>query len=74
MAKITGIGGVFFKAKTDNRALREWYQKHLGIKLDDWGGCGLEWAEDTSFGRFQAVNMTFEAKQGKSGLMRQSLT
>ena len=31
MAKITGIGGVFFKAKTDNRALREWYKKHLGI-------------------------------------------
>ena len=34
MAKITGIGGVFFKAKTDNKALREWYQKHLGLELD----------------------------------------
>ncbi len=39
MAKITGIGGVFIKAKTDDKALREWYQKNLGIKLDDWGGC-----------------------------------
>ena len=46
MARITGIGGVFFKAKTDEKALREWYKKHLGIKLDDWGGCGLEWTED----------------------------
>ena len=25
MAKVTGIGGVFFKAKTDNKALREWW-------------------------------------------------
>jgi predicted enzyme related to lactoylglutathione lyase len=46
MAKVTGIGGVFFKAKTDDRALREWYQKHLGIKLDEWGGCGLAWTDD----------------------------
>jgi len=45
MAKITGIGGVFFKAK-DDKALREWYQKNLGLKLDDWGGAGLEWTED----------------------------
>jgi predicted enzyme related to lactoylglutathione lyase len=46
MAKITGIGGVFIKAKTDDKALREWYQKNLGIKLDDWGGCALDWPED----------------------------
>src|ERR1700733_12857267 len=46
MAKITGIGGVFIKAKTDEKALREWYKKNLGIKLDDWGGCALEWTED----------------------------
>jgi hypothetical protein len=46
MAKITGIGGVFFKAKTDNKALREWYKKHLGIELADWGGAALRWPED----------------------------
>ncbi len=45
MARVTGIGGVFIKAKTDERALREWY-KNLGIKLEDWGGCALEWTED----------------------------
>ncbi|HZF15038.1 MAG TPA: hypothetical protein VE046_03750 [Steroidobacteraceae bacterium] len=31
MAKITGIGGVFFKGKGDNAALAEWYRKHLGM-------------------------------------------
>ncbi len=46
MARVTGIGGVFFKAKTDHRALREWYKTHLGIKLEEWGGCALEWSED----------------------------
>jgi predicted enzyme related to lactoylglutathione lyase len=48
MAKITGIGGVFFKAKTDDHALREWYRKHLGLKLEDWGGAALKWPDDTA--------------------------
>lgn len=30
MAKVTGLGGVFFKAE-DPQALREWYREHLGI-------------------------------------------
>ena len=30
MAKITGIGGVFFKSRNDSAALATWYQKHLG--------------------------------------------
>lgn len=30
MAKVTGIGGVFFKAKTDEGALREWYRLRDG--------------------------------------------
>ena len=46
MAKITGIGGVFFKAKTDDKALREWYQKHLGLELAEWGGAALRGPED----------------------------
>ena len=48
MAKITGIGGVFIKAKTDNKALREWYAKHLGIELSEWGGAALRWPDDTA--------------------------
>src|SRR5829696_10037766 len=46
MAKITGIGGVFFKAKTDNKALGEWYEKHLGLELEEWGGGILRWDGD----------------------------
>ena len=33
MAKITGVGGVFFKTKGDNAALAAWYRKHLGMPL-----------------------------------------
>ncbi len=46
MAKVTGIGGVFFKSTKDNKALSEWYQRHLGIQLEPWGGAILRWPED----------------------------
>lgn len=46
MAKITGIGGVFFKAKSDPKALAAWYEKHLGLTLSPWGGAALKWPED----------------------------
>jgi len=45
MAKVTGIGGVFFKA-SDPPALSAWYQQHLGIPLEEWGGGILKWPED----------------------------
>lgn len=45
MAKVTGIGGVFFKAK-DPVKLRQWYADHLGMSLQDWGGVVFEWAAD----------------------------
>src|SRR5262249_5592836 len=37
MARITGVGGVFFKAKKDRKALAAWYEKHLGVKLEAFG-------------------------------------
>jgi predicted enzyme related to lactoylglutathione lyase len=46
MAKVTGIGGVFFKSKSDAAALAAWYQKHLGMTLEPWGGVILQWPED----------------------------
>jgi predicted enzyme related to lactoylglutathione lyase len=46
MAKVTGIGGVFFKSRADNAALAAWYQQHLGMVLEDFGGCILKWPED----------------------------
>jgi predicted enzyme related to lactoylglutathione lyase len=38
MKRVTGIGGVFFKAK-DDEALKKWYHDHLGIELKQ--GCGV---------------------------------
>ena len=60
--RVTGIGGVFFKAK-DPKALVAWYGKHLGLKTDDDGAifcwkdnkgnqCSTQWspfAEDTTY-------------------------
>ncbi|MET1163408.1 MAG: VOC family protein [Pseudoxanthomonas sp.] len=46
MAKITGIGGVFFKSRSDSKALAAWYKEHLGMPLEDFGGAVLRWADD----------------------------
>ena len=35
MARVTGLGGIFFKAK-DPDSLRNWYSKHLELPLEDW--------------------------------------
>jgi catechol 2,3-dioxygenase-like lactoylglutathione lyase family enzyme len=39
---ITGIGGVFFKAK-DPKALAAWYRDVLGLPLERWGGAMLRY-------------------------------
>jgi predicted enzyme related to lactoylglutathione lyase len=36
MKKVTGIGGVFFKAK-NVAAINEWYRDNLGFKTSQWG-------------------------------------
>lgn len=46
MARVTGIGGVFFKSTNDNKALAAWYEKNLGIKLEPWGGAIMRWPDD----------------------------
>jgi hypothetical protein len=48
MAKVTGIGGVFFKSTDDHKKLAEWYRQNLGIQLESWGGAILKWTDDTS--------------------------
>ena len=48
MARVTGIGGVFFKSRKDRKALAAWYQQHLGMRLEDFGGAILKWPEDTA--------------------------
>ena len=44
MKRVTGIGGIFFKAK-DAPALQAWYKHHLGIDVQDWGGTSFDWAD-----------------------------
>jgi hypothetical protein len=44
MKRVTGIGGIFFSAK-DPVALRAWYQKHLGIDVQPWGGAAFTWTD-----------------------------
>lgn len=44
MKRVTGIGGIFFQAK-DPVALRGWYQKHLGIDVQAWGGTAFSWTD-----------------------------
>lgn len=42
-AKVTGIGGVFFKS-TDPAKLNEWYKTNLGFETDQYGA-GFNWWE-----------------------------
>lgn len=46
MAKVTGIGGIFFKSTGDAQALSAWYEKHLGIPIGEYGFATLKWPED----------------------------
>lgn len=60
--RVTGIGGVFFKTK-DPKAVKDWYNKHLGLNTDQWGctfwwkdkdgnDCSTQWSpfkEDTTY-------------------------
>jgi len=44
MQKVTGIGGIFFKA-ADPKALQNWYRNMLGMDVTEWGGVIFEWRE-----------------------------
>jgi predicted enzyme related to lactoylglutathione lyase len=44
MKRVTGIGGIFFHAQ-DPAALRAWYQRHLGIDVQEWGGAAFSWTD-----------------------------
>ena len=46
MARITGIGGVFLKCNGSSKALAAWYQQHLGMTLESFGGAVLRWPND----------------------------
>lgn len=47
MKRVTGIGGIFFKAK-DPGTLGAWYRDHLGLDVTSWGGVIFNWGGDGS--------------------------
>ena len=44
MKRVTGIGGIFFKAN-DPEQLKAWYYEHLGIVPDNQGYVTFAWRE-----------------------------
>ena len=44
MKRVTGIGGIFFKA-ADPEKLPAWYAKHLQLPIERWGGVAFKWRD-----------------------------
>lgn len=47
MKRVTGLGGIFFKAQ-DPAALSAWYRDHLGLETNAWNGAIIEWGGEGS--------------------------
>jgi predicted enzyme related to lactoylglutathione lyase len=43
--RVTGIGGVFFKAR-DRAVLGDWYRRHLGIDVQEGGFAVFRWRDE----------------------------
>lgn len=69
-ARVLGIGGIFFKGRDPER-LRDWYRRHLGLEVADWGGVVFEGMTASPAGRqattvwniFPASTTYFEPSQ-----------
>ncbi len=44
MSRITGIGGIFFKANEPAK-LKDWYKTHLHFDINEWGGRAFMWRD-----------------------------
>lgn len=60
MARVTGVGGIFLKAR-DSKALAAWYGKHLGVELTAYGGVTFLWSDEVPKGTGMTVWSTFPA-------------
>jgi predicted enzyme related to lactoylglutathione lyase len=54
MAKVIGIGGIFFRAK-DPESINAWYREHLGVPVTEDGCAVFPWREDSAPGREQST-------------------
>jgi predicted enzyme related to lactoylglutathione lyase len=65
MARVTGIGGIFFKARQTD-ALARWYRERLGVGGEPWGGHVFHWRPlDAPDKRGYSVWSTFPEDAGK---------
>ena len=73
MARVTGLGGVFFKTE-DPTALRDWYVENLGLEKDDEGYVLFWWGDDvrgsTVWGPFDADTTSFEWPADKQWVIK----
>ena len=69
MARVTGIGGVFFRSR-DPEALYRWYERHLGITRESHGSVIFRWAEqgETAFAIFPH-DTTYFGPSGQSFML-----
>lgn len=44
MARVTGVGGIFFKSK-DPKAISAYYREVLGVDVQSWGGAQFSFRE-----------------------------
>jgi predicted enzyme related to lactoylglutathione lyase len=70
MKRVTGIGGIFFKAK-DPQSLWAWYKRHLGIDVQVWGGAAFPWTD--AEGKPVAGTTAWSIVQQESGQFAPSL-
>ena len=64
MESVTGIGGVFIKAK-DPKTLCEWYQKHLGIGFNGSTYVSFEWTNSAASSKPGSTVFSFFKEDSK---------
>ncbi|MDB6127237.1 MAG: Glyoxalase/Bleomycin resistance protein/Dioxygenase family protein, partial [Verrucomicrobia bacterium] len=73
MKRVTGLGGVFFKAKNPTK-LGAWYKKHLGLPVEEWGGASFQWRDAKKpTAKGATIWSPFEAKTKYFGPGKQAL-
>jgi predicted enzyme related to lactoylglutathione lyase len=58
MARVTGIGGVFLRAR-DPKALAAWYGRHLGIEINAYNAATMRWTDEIPAGTGVTAWSTF---------------
>jgi predicted enzyme related to lactoylglutathione lyase len=59
MKRVIGVGGIFIKS-SDPQRMRDWYQKHLGIPVEPWGGAAFSGDGTTVWNIFEASSSYFD--------------